>query len=512
VAAALAAGSAGTAGSPALAEVLARMKPDPAHPPALPPAVRARRFLASHDTLESLRLWSDGRDLHSPEEAVADLERDLAAIDEMIADQVNEILHEPAFQRLEARWRGLLHLVEQVESRDDEAPQAMVKVYDVEWRELANDLEFSPEFTQSQLFRRVYDEEFGAPGGQPFGLLLGDFEIGAGTAGSPQRDLSVLRLVADTAAAAFAPFIAQASPALLGLGHMRELQRQLDLRLRFDSPEMIRWKELRRAEEARFLGLTVPRTLARLPYRDDGVHDFGFRFDEDVSAPEAGAYCWGSGIWALGGVAMRVFQECGWFADMRGVRPGMRGGGLVDGLPRADHGTDAPGIAIRTPLEVMITDETERELAEHGFICLCPNGDNGDAAFYTVPSLSRPPIYSTDEANANASISAMLPYLLSVSRFAHALKVIARDRIGAAEEASTLQSRLRDWIRAYVVEGSLSSPEQRARFPLSGADIQLEPVEGGAGHYNCVVHLEPHLQFDQVVASMTLKTRLERRR
>jgi type VI secretion system ImpC/EvpB family protein len=443
--------------------------------------------------------------------ALMTAERVLAALDELISLQVNEILHHREFQKLEARWRGLRYLVNDVVPADDEHAQTIVKLFDIEWRELAKDVEFAGEFTQSLFFRSVYDQEFGAPGGKPYGLLLADYEIGATGAGSASHDLTVLRAIGDTAAAAFAPFVAQADAALLGLDHIRDLQRQLDLRLRFNSPEMRRWNDLRAGPDSRFLGLVLPRILIRLPYLDDGQHDFGFRFREDVSDADGRGYCWASGIWALGSVAIRAFQESGWFVDIRGVRRGERGSGLVDGLPQADYGSDSPGVCVRTPVEICITDETERELAEQGFICLCPSGAAGDAAFYTIPSLSRPAVYETAEATANANISAMLPYMLCVSRFAHALKVMVRDQIAGAHDAESLNRMLTRWITRYVVEGSTSTASQRASHPLAAASVQVEPLDQ-SGSYNCVMHLEPHLQFDQMVASVTLKTRLEQPR
>ncbi len=435
-------------------------------------------------------------------EAIIWLEQQLVAIDELITEQVNELLHHPQFQKLEARWRGLEYLVDQLGSSEDEHAEIIISILDVDWRRLGKDLEFASDYTQSQLFRMIYDDEFGSPGGKPFGLLLGDFEIGAG-----RDDLSALRSISRTAAAAFAPFVAQAHPSLLGLDQIRDLQRQLDLRIRFESPEMRRWNDLRGTEESRFVGLTLPRVLIRLPYVDDGSLDHGFRFAEDLSADAAGSYCWAGGIWALGGVAIRAFQESGWFADMRGIRRGQRGGGLVEGLIAPDYGTDAPGVACRAPLDIAITDEIEHELAGNGFICLCPNGDSGDAAFYTIPSLSRLR-KNTDQASANSNVSAMLPYMLCVCRFAHALKVIARNNIGSTQDQATLRAALNKWIRRFVIEGSSSSAEQRARFPLSEAEVELEAI-GNSGNFSCVMRLVPHLQFEAGAANVQLKTVLE---
>jgi type VI secretion system ImpC/EvpB family protein len=397
----------------------------------------------------------------------------------------------------------LRHLVDQLEVSDDDRAEAIIRVLDVDWRRLCKDLEFASDYTHSQLFRQVYEDEFGSPGGKPFGLLLGDFEIGAGS-----EDMSTLRSISRIAASAFAPFVAQAHPSLMGLDHIHDLERQLDLHIRFESPEMRRWNELRDTEESRFVGLTIPRVLIRAPYLDDGSHDHGFRFAEDLSAADAGSYCWVGGIWALGGLAIRAFQESGWFADMRGIRRGQRGAGLVDGLIAPDHGTDAPGVACRAPLDVAITDEIEHELSGSGLICLCPNGESGDVAFYSIPSLSRTRKSSNEQASANAGVSAMLPHMLCVSRFAHALKAIARSNIGTMQDQATLRDGLNKWIRKYVIEGSSGSAEQRARYPLSDAQVELEPL-GNSGNFSCILRLVPHLQFEAGTANVQLKTILE---
>lgn len=438
------------------------------------------------------------------------LEAVCAAVDEIVSEQLNEVLHAPCFQRLEAAWRGVQFLTDSAQPTAEDAAPVIIRLLSVTWTELRNDLQYATEFYQSYLFRQIYDQAIGMPGGEPFGLLLGNFEIGLREAKDQHGGIATLRMIGDVAAAAFAPFVAQAHPSLLGLSSFADLHRQSESMTRADSPEMRQagWVELRQSEEARFLGLTIPRVLSRPPHTDDKLDDAGFRFREDVSAGDSSAFCWASSIWALGAVAITTFMNCGWFAGMRGVNSGERGAGLVDGLPSVDFNTDAPGVAIRTPLDLSLTDALERQLAELGLICLCPDAIGGDVAFYTVPTLSKPRAFTSAEANSNAALSSMLPYMLCVSRFAHTLKVIARDQIGTATEHTDLKSTLDKWIARYVAEGPISSPKQRAKMPLSQASVELVPAAGD-GKFNCVMRLQPHLQFENIDATMTLRTRLE---
>nr|MDQ2695326.1 type VI secretion system contractile sheath large subunit [Pseudomonadota bacterium] len=364
------------------------------------------------------------------------LERAIARLDALLERQVNAILHHPRFQHLEAAWRGLDYLTRQAAG----AENVKVRVLNAGWRELARDLEGAIEFDQSQLFIKVYSEQFGMPGGEPFGLLVGDYAIRHRPA-----DMAALGGVAQVAAAAFAPFVAAAHPAFFALDSFQELSLPLDLAalFRHQAAEYLAWQSLRQSADSRFVGLTLPRILLRLPYADDGARDQPFRFVEDVTAADGGGYLWGNAAYAFAAVAIQAFAASGWLADLRGVHRDERsaapvaGGGLVGGLAAADFATDRPGLAPRYATEVFIGDYREKELSELGFIPLCHCQDTPWPAFYSSPSVQAPAqSHDSPAARANARLSAMLHYILCAARFAHYLKIIGREKVGAFARAA----------------------------------------------------------------------------
>src|SRR5262249_22136451 len=326
------------------------------------------------------------------------------------------------------------------------------------------DLERSLEFDQSQLFRKIYSEEFGTPGGEPFGVLLGDFEIHRQPGpGHPTDDLGTLASIAPVAAAAFCPFLAAAHPSLFDLESFADLERPLNLPRTFEQVEYIKWRALRQTEDARFAGLLVPRVLARLPYADRGSRVDNFRFREEPGDPDRGGYLWGNAVYAFGAVLIRAFADSGWFAQIRGVPTGAPAGGLVTGLPAPSVATDRPGIVAHSSTEVMITDALEKEISELGFIALCHCPDTHVAAFYSNPSIQQPKVYDEAVATANARLSAMLQYMMCVSRFAHYLKVLARDKVGSFIHAADCQDFLQRWLLDYVQ--STGKEAAQAQYP-----------------------------------------------
>ncbi|HXH04688.1 MAG TPA: type VI secretion system contractile sheath large subunit [Candidatus Competibacteraceae bacterium] len=470
---------------------------------------RLSRFLAEPDWARALTLWlgpGASRALAADRDALlARLDRDIARIDRLLTGQVNAILHHPRLQRLEASWRGLLYLVEQAARL--EADNLRIRVLNVGWEELARDLERAIEFDQSQLFRKVYSEEFGMPGGEPFGVLIGDYAVRHRPGpGHRVDDVAALRAIAQVAAAAFAPFVAAADPALFGLDSLRELALPLELGAVFQQLEYLPWRSLRESEDARFVGLVLPRVLMRLPYADDGARADGFRFREDSEA--SGHYLWGNAVYAFAAVLLRAFAEHGWPADIRGVRDDGSGGGLVEGLPLACFDTECPGLAPMGSLEVLLGDEQERELAELGFITLCPCADGERVAFYSNPSLQRPAAYDTPVASANARLSAMLQYMLCVSRFGHYLKIIGRDKIGAFTGSAECENYLQRWLLDYTTASDDLSPELQSRYPLREAQVQVREHPGKPGSYLCIAHLRPHFQLEQVITAVRLVTEL----
>jgi type VI secretion system protein ImpD len=430
----------------------------------------------------------------------------VGAIDRVINDQVNAILHHPRFQRLEATWRGLDYLAGRPE-RESAAPMK-VKVMNATWSELARDFDRAIDFDQSQLFRKIYENEFGSPGGEPFGALIGDYEIRPRTVeGDPHDDLDVLGSIAGVAAAAFCPFFANASPAMFELGeNFVGLQRTLDHVHVLN--QHAKWQALRNSEDARFVGLALPRVLMRLPYKPDSDRVDGFCFAEDVSdgcdhdrGPRETAagdglthskYLWAGAAFAVGAVIARAFEASGWPADIRGVQRGVETGGLVTGLPIDDVDTDSPGVVQKYTTDVVVTDRLERQLGDSGFIPLCHCHDAPFAAFYSVPSIQKPRGVGQSAADANARLSSMMQYVLCVSRFAHYIKVMARDRLGGVTGSEQLERVLQDWVTKYVVHDDDASPEVKARYPLREARVQIVAKPGAAGSHHCV-HIDSKL-------------------
>jgi type VI secretion system protein ImpD len=456
----------------------------------------------------SVRPAAADRDAAGEERAatVRALNQQVALIDAVINAQVNAILHHPAFQRLEASWRGLAFLARRV--RHDAGPGIKVKVLDASWGELARDLDRAIDFDQSELFRKIYEHEFGSPGGEPIGALIGDFSIGLRpNASAPEADLDVLQSIAGVAAAAFCPFFANARPDLLGLDEFVGLQQTLDHAQHMRTQR--KWQALRDYEDARFVGLVLPRILMRRPYRPDPRRVDGFTFAEDVTGATHEKYLWGGAAFALGAVILRAFESAAWPADIRGVHRGVDAGGLVTGLLADEPGTDSPGAVQKFVTDVVITDALEKQLGDLGFIPLSHCYGVPYAAFYSVPSVHAPRQMDRRGANANAKVSSLIPYMLCVSRFAHYIKVMARDRVGATVTAEQLESTLQAWLMRYVVNDDNASRETKARNPLREARVRIVDKPGAPGSYRCVIHLVPHYELDDVAVKVRLTTDIE---
>jgi type VI secretion system ImpC/EvpB family protein len=421
----------------------------------------------------------------------------IAEIDQLLTDQINAVLHHHRFQSLEASWRGLWSLVDQAD-RERVSP-IMVKLLPIRRREWINDMTHCVAFDKSQLFIKVYEEEFGMPGGLPYGLMIADFEVGR----SPE-DVAAMEGLAGVAAASFCPTILSAAPSLLGLDSWTELPLAQDYEASFRSPEFVRWRRLRESDDAKYTALTAPRVLVRKPY--DGRETSGFIFREDSSDPRGSGYLWGSAIYAFAGVVLRSFSQSRWLADVRGVERGVEGGGLVTDLPKHHFTTDRPSVAPKTSLEVILTDRQEAELSRLGFLCLSHCPDTDFAAFYNTSSLQKPREYNDPGITANARIGAMLQYTLCVSRFAHYLKVMGRDWIGSGVESEELQRRLDRWLKRYVADDASLSIKIKAERPLRKAEVAVERHPTQPGCYQCVIELWPHYQVDQLTASVQLKT------
>ena len=477
------------------------VSPPPIPDPPLPPSVA--KFKTSTSDRAALEAWLGPLDGLTKDDIVLRLNRDAGLIDKLLNDQVNAILHHPQFQKLEASWRGLEYLVEQ----GADANNLKIRILSVSWRDLVRDLERAIEFDQSQLFRKVYNDEFGSPGGEPFGLLLGDYEIEpAPRPGHDSDDVQALTNISRVAAAAFAPFVASVSPVMFAADQFADLQRSLNLGDSFDQPAFIKWRAFRQTEDSRFIGLTLPRILMRLPYVDYPGRNDRFRFREEVGGPDQSKYLWGNAAYAFGGVVIRAFAETGWLADIRGIEPNQIGGGVVTGLPAHAFSADRRGVSRKCSTDLIVTDAQEKELGELGFIPLCTCKRTELSAFYTTPSVQAAKKYDELAATVNARLSSMLQYMLCVSRFAHYVKVIGRDRVGSFTESEDLESLLNNWLIRYAVGSDDVSDEVKARFPLREAKVEVREHPSKPGVHLSVVHLRPHYQLDHLTASLKLVT------
>lgn len=419
----------------------------------------------------------------------------ISAIDDVISKQLNEIMHCPEFQKLEASWRGLNYLVQNSETGE----QLKIKVLNVSKQDLLKDLEKASEFDQSALFKMVYEHEFGMFGGEAYGALIGDYEF----SNHPQ-DMSLLEKISQVAAAAHAPFISAASPKLFNWDSFTELGGPRDLAKIFQSVEYAKWKSFRNSEDSRYVALTIPHILMRLPYGKDNVPVESFNYEEDVEGKDHSKYLWSNAAYALGARITDAFAKYHWTAAIRGVE----GGGLVEGLPVHTFKTDEGEVALKCPTEIAITDRREKEFADLGFIPLVHCKGTDYAAFFSTQTANKPKVYDTDSANANARLSAQLQYILAVSRFAHYLKSIMRDKIGSFMTRKNAEDFLNRWISNYVLLDDDAGQELKAKFPLREARVDVSEVPGKPGVYKAVAFLKPHYQLDELTISLRLVAEL----
>ena len=419
----------------------------------------------------------------------------IADIDRLLSAQLNEILHAPEFQKLEAAWRGLHYLVQQTET----STMLKLRVMNVSKDELRKDLEKAAEFDQSALFKKVYEEEYGTFGGAPYGALIGDYEFGR----SPQ-DIALLEKISNVAAAAHAPFLSAADPGLMGLDSFTDLPNPRDLAKKFDTPDYAKWRSFRESEDSRYVGLALPHILMRLPYGPDTVPTESFNFREDVDGTDHSRYLWGNAAYALATRLTESFAKYNWCAAIRGVE----GGGKVEGLPTHTFRTDDGEIALKCPTEIAITDRREKELSDLGMIPLVHCKGTDYAAFFGAQSCQKSKKYDTDAANANARLSTQLQYLLAMSRFAHYLKAIMRDKIGSFMTRKECEDFLNRWISKYVVSSEDAGMEMKAKFPLKEARVEVAEVPGKPGVYRAVAFMKPHFQLDELTVSLRLVAEL----
>ncbi|HEV7923256.1 MAG TPA: type VI secretion system contractile sheath large subunit [Thermoanaerobaculia bacterium] len=428
-------------------------------------------------------------------DTMAMIQAQIARIDELLSNQLNEILHHPDFQKLEASWRGLHYFVMNTET----STRLKLRLLNASKAEVFKDLDQAIEFDQSQLFKKLYEEEYGTFGGFPFSLIIGDYEFGR----HPQ-DMAMLEKISGVAAAAHAPFLAAASPRLFDMDSFTELGNPRDLSKLFESSELIKWRSFQESEDSRYVTLALPHVLLRLPYGPNTVPTEDFKLVEDTDGRDHSRYLWGNAAYALGQRITNAFALYGWCAAIRGVE----GGGKVTGLPTHTFKTDEGDVALKCPTEIAITDRREKELDTLGFVALCHCKGTDYAAFFGGQTTQKPRTYDTNAANANARISARLPYLLAASRFAHYLKVICRDKIGSFQTKDTLSIYLNRWISSYILGTDDAGQDLKAQYPLREARIDVFDVPGKPGAYRAVAFLRPHFQLEELTASIRLVAEL----
>jgi type VI secretion system protein ImpC len=419
----------------------------------------------------------------------------IAQIDKLVSIQLNQILHNPNFQKLEGSWRGLKHLMDQSET----GVMLKIKVMNCTKKELLRDFERASEFDQSALFKKVYEEEFGVYGGSPFGAIIGDYEFG-----KHPEDTALLEQISHVAASAHAPFVTGTAPDLLNLQSWTSLDAPRDLAKTFDTTEYAKWKSFRQSEDSRYVAMCLPRTLGRLPYGKDTKPVEGFNYEEGVDGTDHSKYLWMNAAYSLGTRMTNSFSKYGMCVAMRGVE----GGGLVEGLPVHNFSTDEGDVVMKCPTEVPITDRREKELSDLGFVPLVHCKGSDYAAFFGVQSAQKPKLYDEPAANANARLSTQLPYIMAVSRFAHYLKAMMREKIGSFMSREQAEAFLNKWIIQYVTPDDSASQDAKSKRPLREASIKVSEVPGKPGVYRAVAFLRPHFQLDELTVSLRLVAEL----
>src|SRR5437660_748718 len=448
-------------------------------------AVKLAVQTLAEQALSSTSLISDN--------AIKTIEAIIAEIDRKLSEQINLILHHEDFKKLEGSWRGLHYLVNNTET----AENLKIRVMNISKKDVAKTLKKykGTAWDQSPLFKKLYEEEFGMPGGQPFGCLLGDYYFDHSA-----PDVEMLSGIAQISAATHAPFLTAAAPSLLNMETWQELSNPRDLAKIFGTPAYAAWKSLRQSEDSRYLGLTMPRVLARMPYGAKTSPVDEFAFEEDTAGADHNKYVWTNAAYAMAVNVTRSFKLYGWCARIRGAESG----GMVEGLPVHAFPTDDGGVDMKCPTEIGITDRREKELADCGFMPLSHWKNTDFAVFVGAQSLQKPQAYDNPDATANANLAARLPYLFATCRFAHYLKCMVRDKIGGFATRENLESWLNKWIGHFVETSPTATDEMKARCPLSDAKVVVEENEENPGYYSSKFYLKPHYQLEGLTVSLRL--------
>jgi len=426
---------------------------------------------------------------------VAMINERVAEIDKLLTDQLNAIMHDAKFQALEASWRGLHDMVYGTET----SSRLKLRLLNVTKKELLKDLESAVDHDMSVLFKKIYEEEYGTFGGHPYSLLIGDY-----TFGRHPQDMALLERISKVAAAAHAPFIAAAAPALFDMKSFTDLGVPRDMSKIFESAELATWRSFRESEDSRYVSLVLPSYAARLPYGEKTIPVDNFNFEEDVDGKDHSKYLWANSCYQLGLRITDAFAKYGWSTAIRGVE----GGGKVEGMTAHAYKTDEGDVVLKCPTEVTITDRREKELNDLGFIAIVNSKGSNFAAFFGGQTVNKPKLYNKDAANANSQLSARLPYVLAASRFAHYIKVIMRDKVGSFQTRGEIETYLNNWIADYVLINDTAPQATKARFPLGQARVDVTEVPGKPGAYQATCFLRPHFQMEELTASIRLVAEL----
>jgi len=469
------------------------------------------RFLREGNSIKSLLIWlenfDNSLDSFERDNVLTILRNAISDIDKKLTQQINAILHHDLFQALEASWRGMLYLIEQKDS-NDKNQKIKIKVLDCCWVTLSKDITKAIEFDQSEFFKLIYNNEYDMSGGEPFGVLIGDYQLShINKPGIASNDIDILKDISQTAAAAFSPFITSVHPSFFGADNFSDLASASDFDQTFKQLDYIRWNSLRETDDARFIGLTLPHILMRAPYKNDGSRIESFKFTEIIKEPETD-HLWGNAAFAFGSVLIRSFAESGWFGQIRGMQPGKKTKGLVCDLPVCQYETDIYRGKSKPSVNLLVSDRSEKVLSDNGFIPLSSVSGSEHLVFYSNSSAQKPQSYESLSASINARLSSMLQYILCVSRFAHYIKVLGREKIGSYHSAESCEQELQKWLHQYTTASDSASDEIRSKYPLQSAKVQVKEMRGKPGHYYSIVQLQPHFQLDQMVSSIKLVTEL----
>ncbi|MBC7501751.1 MAG: type VI secretion system contractile sheath large subunit [Herminiimonas sp.] len=426
---------------------------------------------------------------------VAMINERVAEIDKILSDQLNAIMHHPEFQTLEASWRGLHDMVDGTET----GTNLKLRLLNVSKKELLKDLEGAVDHDMSVLFKKVYEEEYGTFGGNPFSLMIGDYFFGR----HPQ-DMALLERLSKVAAAAHAPFITAAAPSLFDMTEFTDLGVPRDMSKIFESAELASWRGFRESEDSRYVAMVLPRYAARLPYGAKTNPVESFSFEENVDGRDHSKYLWANSAYQLGLRITDAYAKHSWTTAIRGVE----GGGKIVGMTAHTFKTDEGDVVLKCPTEVAITDRREKELNDLGFIAVVNSKGSNFAAFFGGQTVNKPKLYNLDSANANAALSSRLPYVLAASRFAHYIKVIMRDKVGSFQTRQGVEAFLNTWLSSYVLLSPNATQGEKARFPLAEGRVDVTEVAGKPGSYSATVFLRPHFQMEELTTSIRLVAEL----